>query len=96
MTDLASPLGTPPRVAAVGAMAPLTSHGHDPLRRVGGINDSPHVVRPVAHLGRNQVSHQARQALVHGLPPRSIFHGSPSAFRPPTESSALAAGMKVV
>ena len=96
MTDLALTLGTPPGVATVGAMAPLTSHGHDPSRRVGGINDSRHVVRPVAHLGRNQVSHQARQALVHGLPPRSIFHGSPSAFRPPTESSALAAGMKVV
>ena len=47
-------------------------------------------------VGRNHDSHQARQALMQGLPPRSIPHASSSAFRPLTESTAESAGEKVV
>src|SRR4051812_7425650 len=46
--------------------------------------------------GLNHVSHQARQAVVHGLPPRSRRQGLPSAFLPSTEKAAELAGKKVV
>src|SRR5437879_2038673 len=48
------------------------------------------------YYGRNHVSHHARQAVVHGFPPRSSRHGTPSACRPFSESDATLAGKNVV
>src|SRR5262249_11293076 len=46
--------------------------------------------------GRNQVSHHARHAVVHGFPPRSRRQGTPSALRPFNVSEATFAGKNVV
>jgi hypothetical protein len=53
-------------------------------------------LKAASYLGRYQVSHHARQAVVQALPPRSIFQGAPAALWSPTVNFAVPAGKKVV